>query len=148
MHKKVQNILKMFLFLGAVYFFVDGFIHFFDIKLLNVGNSWPASALAYARLLDKVTGVFILLTAATLFVIRRDPKKYKAIIYLSAVGTLLLGVSFIYLGLSTDYSIVFSLMPSLVVWLPFYGQYLLLEAGALICYSLLVYLWFRSRPDA
>ncbi len=148
MHKKVQNILKAFLFLGAIYLSVDAIIHFFDIKLLDIGSSWPVSALAYARLLDKVAGVFILLTAAIVFVMHRDPKKYKAMVYLSGVGAFLLGASFIYLVMSTGYLRVFSSSPSLSFWIPNYKEFLFLEAGVLICYSLLVYLWFRSRPDA
>lgn len=148
MHKKFQNILKVFLLLGAVYLSADAAVHFLDIKLIDIGSSWSASALAYARLLDKVAGVFIFLTAAIIFVIQKDPKKYKAIIYLSGVGSLLLGASFIYLGISTDYLRVFSAFPSLSFWIPSYKNFLFLEAGALICYSAVVYLWFRSRPDA
>lgn len=148
MHKKVQNILKAFLFFGAIYLSADATIHFFDIKLVDVGRNWPVSAIAYARLLDKVAGVFILLTAAIVFAMHRDPKKYKVMVYLSGVGALLLGASFIYLGMSTDYLHVFSSSPALSFWIPNYKEFLFLEAGALICYSLLVYLWFRSRPDA
>ncbi len=148
MHEKIQNILKVSLLLGAVYLFVDAAIHFFDIKLLDVGSNWPAPAVAYARLLDKISGVFISTIAAIILVIHKDPKKYKAIVYLSGVGALLLGASFIYLCMSIDYSRIFSFLPSLSFWLPYYKEYLFLEAGALICYSALVYLWFRSRPDA
>lgn len=148
MHKRVQNILRACLLFGAVYLCAEALIHFFDMKLGDADSSWPASALAYARLMDKVAGVFILLVAGIFFVIRRDPKKYKAIIYLSGVGSLLLGVSFIYLGASTDYLHIFSTFPSLSFWIPAYKEYLYLEAGTLICYSVLVYLWFRSRPDA
>ncbi len=148
MHKKVQNMLKACLLFGAVYLCADALIHFLDIKLIDIGSNWPASALAYVHLLDKVAGVFILLTAAIVFAIHRDPKKYKTIIYLSGVGALLLGASFIYLGMSTDYRSIFSAFPSLAFWIPSYKEFLFWEAGALICYSVIVYLWFRSRPDA
>lgn len=145
MHKKIQYTLKVMLLFGAVYLFFDSSIHFFDIKLLNVSSIWSVSAIAYARLLDKVSGAFILLSAVGAFILHKNLEEYRKLVYLSAVWTFFLGLTFIYLSLSTDYSNAFSLMPSLAFWLPFYGQYLLLEAAALIFYSAVVYLWFRSK---
>lgn len=146
MHKKIQNLLKSFLVLGAIYLLADGLIHFFDIKLRDVSGNWPASALVYARLLDKISGIFMLLIATVMFVIHQDPEKYRPIVYLSAVWTFFLGLTFIYLSVSTDYSHIFNLLPSLSFWIPFYREYLLLESGVLIFYSTIVYLWFKIRP--
>lgn len=139
--------LKVMLLIGGVYLFFDSAIHFFDIKLLNVNSGWPVSAISYARLMDKVAGAFILLAAVGAFILYKNLEKYRKLIYLSALWSLFLGLTLIYLSLSTDYSDVFSLMPSLNFWLPFYGQYLLLEAAALISYSVVVYLWFRTKSD-
>lgn len=146
MHKKIQNILRSFLVLGAIYLLADAFIHFFDIKLVDVDNNWSASALVYARLLGKISGMFMLLTATVVFVIHQDLEKYRLIVYLSAIWTFLLGLTFIYLSMSTDYFRIFNFLPSLSFWLPFYREYLLLESGALIFYSAIVYLWFKTRP--
>lgn len=145
MHKKIQKVLQIALFLSAIYFFLDASIHFFDVKLFDVRNSWPVSAVAYARLLDKISGTLILLPVIIALIIYRDLEKYKTIVYLSGVWALLLSTTFIYLGLSTDYSRVFGSFFSLSVWLPFYREYLFIEAGCLIFYSVLVYLWFRTR---
>ncbi|MDD5416306.1 MAG: hypothetical protein PHE48_04910 [Candidatus Daviesbacteria bacterium] len=145
MHKKIQNILKIFLVLGAIYLLADAFIHFFDFKLTDVNNDWPISALVYAQLLDKISGAFMLLIAIIVFVIHKDLEKYRLVVYLSAVWTFFLGLTFIYLSMSTDYLHIFNFLPSLSFWLPFYREYLLLESGALIFYSAIVYLWFKTR---
>lgn len=147
MRKKLQLLLKAMLLFGAIYLFIDGSIHFFDVKLLDTRSSWPASAIAYARLLDKVAGVFILFMASAAFMLYKNLEKYRKLVYLSAFWALVLGLTFIYLVISTDYSNVFSLTPSLSFWIPFYGQYLLLEAGTLICYGIVVFLWFRTKSD-
>lgn len=141
----MQSLLKGFLFFGAIYLFFDSLIHFFDIKLLDVKNAWPLSAIEYARLLDKISGAFFLLIAIVAFVLYKNLEKYRIIVYCSAVWTLFLGLTFIFLGLSTNYSRAFEFISSLSFWLPFYRQYLFLEAGALILYSVVVFLWFRSR---
>jgi len=145
MHRMIHSLLKGFLLFGAIYLFFDSLIHFFDIKLLDVNNTWPLSAIAYAHLLDKVSGAFSLLIAIIAFVLHKNLEEYRVIVYCSAVWTLFLGFTFIFLGLSTDYSRAFDFIPSLSFWLPFYRQYLFLEAGALIFYSMVVFLWFRSR---
>lgn len=147
MYRKVQNLLKVMLLVGAGYLFVDGLIHFFDIKLLSAGGRWPDSAAVYARLINKVAGAFIILAAAGAFIAHKNPEQYRAMIYVSAAWSLFLGLTFIYLKFSTDYSDAFKFFPSLYFWLPFYGQYLLLEAAALIFYSIVVFLWFRSKLD-
>ncbi len=145
MYGKSRCLLKGLLLLGAIYLFFDSLIHFFDIKLLDVKNAWPLSAIEYAHLLDKVSGAFILLIAIIAFVLHKNLEKYRVIVYFSAVWTLFLGLTFIFLGLSTDYSCALEFIPSLSFWLPFYRQYLFFEAGALIFYSAVVFLWFRSR---
>lgn len=145
MHKKIQKMLQITLFFSAIYLFFDSFIHFFDIKLFNTYTTWPVSAISYARLLDKVSGSFIFMAIIIILVVYRNLDKYKVIVYLSAVWALFLGATLAYLSLSTDYSRDFSFLPSLAFWLPFYRQFLFLEAGCLIFYSILVYLWFRTR---
>lgn len=147
MRRKVQFVLKVMLLFGAIYLFIDGLIHFFDIKLLDIGNSWPASALVYAHLLDKVAGVFIFFMAAAAFIFYRNLNKYRELIYLSAGLALFLGLTFIYLGISIDYANAFLGASSLSFWLPFYGQYLILEAAVLLFYSIVVFMWFRTRSD-
>lgn len=144
MHKKIEKVLQVALFLTAVYLFLDAAIHFFDIKLFDVRNTWPVAAISYARLLDKISGSFILLSVIIGLVICRNLEKYKIIVYLFAIWALFLAVVLIYLGLSTDYLHDSSFLASLSFWLPFYRQYLFLEAGWLIFDSLLVYLWFRT----
>lgn len=147
MYRKSQSVLKGLLFLGAIYLFFDSFIHFFDIKLLDVNNAWPLSAIAYAHLLDKISGAYILLIAIFALILRNNLEKYRVLVYFSAVWTLFLGLTFIFISLSTDYSHVFEFIPSLAFWLPFYKIYLLIEAAVLIFYSAVVYLWFRSKTN-
>ena len=93
MHEKIQKVLQIALFLIAIYLLLDSSIHFFDIKLFDVRNSWPVSAISYARLLDKISGSFILMTVMIALVIYRNLEKYKAIVYLSAVWALFLSYS-------------------------------------------------------
>ena len=145
MHKRIEKVLQIALFLTATYLFLDAAIHFFDIKLFDVQNTWPVSAVSYVRLLDKISGSFILLSVIIALVICRNLDKYRTIVYFTAIWFLFLGAVLIYLGLSTDYSRDFSLFSSLSFWLPFYRQYLILEGGWLVLYSVVVYLWFRTR---
>lgn len=130
---------------GGVYFIFDGLLHFFNIKISSVNGAWPQSAISYAGLLSSIYASFIFLVAAIAFVIQKDLKKYKAIIVVSSVWAIIHGSVLLFLVWTQNYQQIFQDLPSLLLWLPFYNQYVLIEGLVLIIYSGIVYLWTRSK---
>lgn len=143
MHVSLEKFLKSFLTFGVIYFIFDGLLHFLGIKLASV-NNWPESAKAYANLINVLYGSFIFLAAGIIFVIQQDLQKYKNIIFLSAIWSLFHGVALLYLVWSNDYQNIFKNHDSLLVWLPFYREYLTLNSALLFIYSISVYFWMNS----
>lgn len=141
----VEKILRVFLNLLGAYLICDGAIHLFNIRLASVINVWPQSALSYATLLNTIYASFVFLAAFLIFTVQKDLRKYKTLIYVSSFWALIHGSLLIYLSSTQNFVGDFSPFPSLLVWIPFYNNYLLFEAFLALVYSLLVYLWFRGR---
>lgn len=141
----MEKLLRGFLIFGGAYLIFDGLLHFFNIKISSVNGAWPQSAISYAGLLNFIYASFVFLAAAIAFVIQKDFKKYKAILLVSSVWAMIHGSLLLFLVWTQNYQQIFQDLPSLLVWLPFYNQYVLIEGVILIIYSGIVYLWARSK---
>lgn len=142
---KLEKLLRVFLIFGGAYFIFDGLLHFFNVKLYSVGNFWPKSAVSYGELLNAIYASFIFLAAGVIFIIQKDLKKYQLIIKFSAVWAFFHGSILVFLIYTQNYQEIFKSLPSLLVWLPFYREYLLINSILLFLYSGVVYLWIRNK---
>ena len=140
-----EKILKAFLIFAGCYFIFDTLLHLSNIKLSSVLNSWPSSAFSYAHLLNYIYASFVLLSACICFVIQKDLKKYKTLIIISGIWAVFHGTVLLYLVGIDNYQEVFKQLPSLLVWLPFYKEYLSFNALLLFLYSAVVYLWRKDE---
>lgn len=143
--KNLKKILRSFLIFGGAYFLFDAFLHFFGIKLSSVSGFWTESFISYGSLINKLYASFVILAALISFIIQRDLKKYKAIILVSGIWALLHGIVLLFLVLTQDYQQIFKDLPSLLVWLPFYREYLVVNAIILLTYSGVVYVWLTNE---
>lgn len=142
---KLEKLLRSFLIFGAAYFIFDGLLHFFNIKLSSAANLWPGSAISYGGLMNAIYASFIFLASGIMFIIQGDLEKYKAIIRFSAIWALFHGSILVFLISTQNYQEIFKSLPSLLVWLTFYREYLLINSILLFLYSGIVYLWIRSK---
>lgn len=141
----VKSILRAFLIFGGCYLIFDALVHFSGIKLLSVNGVWPPSAISYANLLNYIYASFVILAALIAFIIQKDPQKYKPVIGLSAIWAIFYGVILLTLVWTQNYQLTFKIFPSLLVWLPFYREYITLNAVLLFLYSGIVYLYFKKK---
>lgn len=141
----MENLLRFFLNLGAIYLILDGAIHLINLKLASVMNIWPPSAISYATLMDTIYASFVFLVALLIFIVQKDLKKYKALIFISAIWALIHGFLLIFLSINWNFTKEWLRLPSLYVWLPFYKQYLLFESALAFVYSILVFLWLKGK---
>lgn len=146
-HQNIQKVIRGLIIFAGMYLLFDALLHFFGTKLLSVAGVWPESAVSYSNLINRLYASFVILAAMTAYVVQKDLKKYKYIIYFSAVWALFHGALLLFLVLTQNYQLTFKNLPSLLVWLPFYREYLVLNAIALLIYSLIVYIWFRQERD-
>lgn len=142
--KSVDKILKGFLIFGGAYFIFDGLLHLIGIKLISVINLWPESALSYAKLINQLYASFIILAGIMALFLQQDLKKYKDLITVSAAWATFHGIILLSLIFTARFGSTFQELDSLRVWLPFYEQYLLLNAVLLFTFSGLVFMW-RKR---
>lgn len=147
MGKNIEKILRGFLFFGFLYFLFEAVLYLSNIRIIDVGINWPESAKVYARLINQVLGSFELLISVLCFELQRDIKKYVRLIKISGFWALLHASVLIMLTLSSNFTKVFSGIPSLYVWAPFYNQYIFFEAGLLIFYAAVVMLWSRKNGE-
>lgn len=142
----MQKLLRLFLICGGCYFIFDGILHFSNIKLSSVISSgnWPIPAVLYAHLLSYIYGSFIILASIIAFVIQRDLKKYKTLILVTGVWAIFHGAVLLFLVTNQNYQEIFKSLPSLLVWLPFYREYLTINALLLFFYGGIVYFWYRK----
>lgn len=145
MEKNIEKILRSFLIFGMVYLLFDALLHFFGIKLLSVFGVWPESAVSYSSLINRLYASFVILAAMIAYVVQKDVKKYKALVIGSAVWAAFHGLVLLYLVWTQNYQQFFKSLPSLLVWLPFYKEYLTFNAIALLAYSGVVYIWSRGE---
>lgn len=141
----IKTILRRFLIFGGCYFIFEGLLHLSGIKLSSVNGVWPTSATSYANLLNYIYASFIILAGFVAFNLQKDPKKYKTLILGSGVWALLHGLVLIFLVWTNNYQQIFQDSPSLLIWLPFYGEYLIFNAILLFIYSGVVYLYLRTK---
>ena len=141
---KAQKLLRVFLNILAIYLVGDGAIHLLNIRLQSVQNVWPQSALSYAVLLNGIYASFVFLVAILVLVVQKDLKKYKSLIFASAIWSLFHGLLLTYLTLNQNFISSFLSYPSLYVWMPFYNQYLLFEAFLAFVYVILVLIYLKS----
>lgn len=141
----MQKLLRPFLIFVAIYLIVDGLIHLFNIRLSQVWDVWPKSALSYATLLNLSYASFVFLAAGLLLIAQKDVKKYKAFLKVSAFWAFMHGGLLVYLSLTQDFAKNLSGIPSLYVWIPFYDQYLLFEAFLAFSYACVIFIYNNEK---
>lgn len=141
MAKFLEKLLQGFLIFGGAYFIFDALLHFSNIKLLSTIGVWHSSATAYANLMNYLYGSYVLLAAAFSFIIQTDLKKYKTLVIASAFWAFFHAILLLFLVWTNNYQQIFQNLPSILVWLPFYKEYLTFNAVLLLVYSGLVYKW-------
>lgn len=144
MHINLEKTLRRLLIVLAIYLIGDGIVHLSNTRLLSVIKTWPASALAYARLLDAMYASFVFLAALLMLIAQRSLKKYQTLIIASSIWAIFHGFLLIYLSSTQNFTDNFSGSPSLYVWIPFYNQYLLVEASLAFIYAILVFIWIKN----
>lgn len=137
----IKTALRVLVIFWGIYLFFEGILYFFNIRLVDIKNIWPASATLYSELIGKVLGSVFLFIAAVAFDIQRNLLRYKNFIRLSGFWAIFHGGVLIWLSLSNNYVEVFKNLPSLHVWSSFYNQYVILEGMVLLGYAVLVFLW-------
>lgn len=124
----------------------EGLLYFFNIRLTDIKNIWPVSALVYAELIEKVLGSFLLFVAAVIiFEVQRNPLKYKNFIKIGGIWAFFHGLLLIFLSTTQNYLEVFKAYPSLFVWFPMYEKFVILEGVVAILFSILVYIWLKNE---
>lgn len=141
----MEKILKVYLIFGGVYFIFDGLLHLSGIKLASVVNSWPRSALVYAKLVNYLYASFIILSGTMALFLQSDLKKYHSLVVISGIWAFFHGVILLFLITTAGYGQIFKGFDSLLVYLPFYEGYLTLNALLLFSFSMLVYFWRRKK---
>jgi hypothetical protein len=148
MATKVKSLLRIYLIFGAVYLLCDSLIHLFNLRLADVGGRWSQDALAYAWLLNQIYASFVILVASLALVIQTNLEKYKLFVRVSGIWSLFHSILLIFAGRNLDLGSFYTTTPSLTFWLPFYNQYLYLEALLLLGYFILstIYL-YKQKND-
>ncbi len=136
--------MRIFLTILAMYLIGDGAIHLLNIRLGSVINIWPVSAVSYAVLLDSIYASFVFLIAALILVAQADLKKYKSLILVSGIWAIFHGTLLLYLNSTQNFGNDFFNHPSLLVWIPFYNQYLFFEALLSFVYAVVVFIWNKD----
>lgn len=144
MHISSEKLVRFALIFLAVYLIGDGLIHFLNIKLQTIGSNWPQSAVVYAKLLNAIYSSFVFLVAMLALIVQKDIKKYQDLIKISPYWAIFHGLILLYLSTTINFVNIFSNMPSLYVWMPFYNQYLFFEAVLAFIYAVVVFVWNKK----
>lgn len=145
MSKQIEKALRIYLIFWGLYLIFEGLLYILNIRLIDTRNIWPPAALAYARLLEKVLGsIFLFVAAVIIFEVQRNLLKYKNFIKIGGIWAFFHGILLIFLGTTQNYAEVFKPYPSLLVWFPWYREYVVLEGLAAIGLSILVYLYQKK----
>lgn len=138
----IKNILRGLLIFGGCYFIFDAVLHFSGLKLVSVEDQWSPSALSYAQLINFIYASLLFLAASMAFIIQKDLKKYQAIVLVSAAWAFFHGMILLFLVWGHNYQKIFQEYNSLLIWLPFYREYITGNSLLLFLYSgiALVYL--------
>jgi len=133
------------LIFGSLYFLFEAIFYLSNIRMIDVGTSWPEPAKVYAKFLSQLLGSFEFLLAVLCFELQRNLKKYSGLIKLSGFWASIHAAVLIILANGNNFTKIFADTPSLYVWAPFYNQYVFFEAGLLIFYVITVILWSRKN---
>lgn len=140
---RIEKLLKWFLVIAGFYMILDGLIHIFDIKLIEV-SAWPQSAFIYSKFIGNLYGEFVIFVGILAMEVSRNLEKYRNLLYLAAFWSLLYSAVLLYNALTIDFVNVFSQTPSLYVWMPFYNFYLFFEGGLLLLAAVLIFIWHKK----
>lgn len=144
MNSRFRKILRGFLIFGGAYFIFDGLLHLSNIKLLSIDNAWPQSAISYGKLLNYLYASFILLAGAIAFCLQANLEKYKSQVIITGIWAVFHGIMLLFLVYTQNYQEIFQSLPSLLVFLPFYKEYLIMNSFLLFGYGGVVYLWLKK----
>ncbi|MBI2593129.1 hypothetical protein HYW44_00605 [Candidatus Daviesbacteria bacterium] len=140
----IVYLLKWYLVAASIYLILVGLMYVFDVKLLDA-ISWPNPALVYAKFIGNLYGEFAILAGLFGIEASRNLEKYRNFLYIVSFWGLFYAAYLIYSSLVTNFSEIFSQTPSIYIWMPFYNYYLFFEAGMLLIFSLLVFLWSKKQ---
>lgn len=143
----IEKLIRGFLIFGALYFTFDALLHLSNIKLSTVKDYWPESAIKYSNLINYIYASFVLLAASISLIIQSNIKKYQSILAISSIWASFHGIVLLFLVWMNNYQVIFQNTPSLLVWLPFYGEYLSFNSLLLFVYSGLVFCLLRKKND-
>lgn len=145
---KIGIILKWYIFITSVYLLSDAIVHLLDFKLIDVILTWPVQAVFYSKFIGHLYGFFAILVAIFGIEVQRNIKKYKNLIYLTAVWLVFYGINLLITGLGADFSEIFTKEPSVYVWLPSYNLYLVFESVLCFVFAGLTLFWWKSEREA
>ena len=88
---KLKILLKYYLMFGGLYLFTDALVHLFDIKLIDVKNSWPNSSLVYGQFIAHLFASFAILASILAIVASKNLDKYRTPVVVSGFWALFHG---------------------------------------------------------
>lgn len=136
----IKLLLKWYLIAASIYLIFDGLVHVFDIKLIDA-ISWPQPAFVYSKFIGNLYGAFAILAGLFGIEASRNLEKYRNFLYIAAVWSLAHAVYLLYSSLSINFVGIFNQTQSVYFWIPFYNSYLLFEAGLLVTFALMVFIY-------
>jgi hypothetical protein len=140
--------LRVTLIAGGIYMLGESMLHVFGIRLASVQGVWSPAAVRYAGFLETLYASFALCVGLLALEVQRSLAGYRRFFYATGARALQHGLLLTQLAFSPDLLLVLDEFPSLHVWIPGYGEYLVFEAVALWSFGLLVLAWSRaSRHD-
>ncbi len=122
----------------GIYLLVDFSIHFFNLRLKDVIEVWPVSALSFSKFLSQIYGSFVLLAALVILGLSRRVEYYRDLIFIIGIWAFLHGLVLFYFLIS-DFFDGFGNYSSLYFYTqPFYTVIEIVEGSFLIVFAVLV----------
>ena len=137
--------LRVTLIAGGIYMLGESVLHASGLRLTSVQGIWSPAAVKYAGFLEMLYASFALCVGLLALEAQRSLAGYRRFLYAIGVWACLHGLLLAQLAFSPDLHLVLNEFPSLHVWIPRYGEYLVFEAVILWSFSLLVLAWSRSN---
>jgi hypothetical protein len=141
----IEVALRVKLTAGGVYMLGESVLHASGIRLTSVQGTWSPAAVKYAGFLETLYASFALCIALLALEAQRSLAGYRRFLYAAGAWACLHGLLLAELAFSPDLLLALDEFPSLHVWIPRYGEYLVFEAVVLWSFSLLVLAWSRSN---
>ena len=129
----------------AAFLFCNALVYLFALRLIDVNNVWPAEAVTYARWMGYYYASFVIIMVCILLIVQKNIYHFKKLIFVSGIFAFFHGLLLLYASVSENFDSVYNSHPSLMVWMPSYDSFLLLEAVIAIVYAALILLWKRSH---